>query len=280
MKKLFPKILLVLILFSCASSPKQDEQLKAIEDALYDELNNKNIILWKSGIDIISIDLNNNYKLKNVIADIIPRPVGTNYDKYVQLTYYFTNGDENETIIHYIGHYSYNGDLVSECIRLAHWSIIEIGRNNPSLPDTRKPGRDLLIINNDALKNAHSRLVNEIQRSQQNRIGDNNRNKLVALLLNPLSVGYFGQFSRGDTVNIPRAFLRVIDLQQSGNTYNFLVMVNDNNISKPFYIITNRMFNLMDRNTIFEELVIQYVGTDNYLSNGITRETFVFQLSR
>jgi len=117
----------------------------------------------------------------------------------------------------------------------------------------------------------------------QNRSQQGNTNKLFALLLNPYAAGQFGQFTRGEVVNIPRAFLRVIDLQQSGNTYSFLVMVNDNNINKPFYIIANRMLNLMDisyRNTIFEDIVIQYVGTDDYLSSGVPRETFVFQLSQ
>jgi len=115
---------------------------------------------------------------------------------------------------------------------------------------------------------------------QPQRIQDTS--KLTALLLNPLSASFMGQFQRGEKVFITRAFLRVIDLQQNGNSYRYLVMINDNNIQKPFYINTNRMLNLIDvtyRHTIFEDLTVSYVGTDNYRSNGITYETFVFQLS-
>jgi hypothetical protein len=111
---------------------------------------------------------------------------------------------------------------------------------------------------------------------------NHNVNKLIALLVNPMSAGTFGQFSRNEDVRTPKALLRIIDSQRSSDPYVFLVAVNDYNVQKPFYILTNRMPNLMDldySNTIFEDLWLKYIGTENYSSNGVQRETFVFQVN-
>ena len=109
-----------------------------------------------------------------------------------------------------------------------------------------------------------------------------NAGKLIGLLANPMSAGGSGQFTKGERIDIPRVLSRVITLQSSDNLYIYLVAINDYNVSKPFYILANRRLNLMDleyTNTIFEDLELEYVGTDNYYSNGVPRETFVFRLS-
>jgi hypothetical protein len=111
---------------------------------------------------------------------------------------------------------------------------------------------------------------------------NHNVNKLMALLVNPMAASSFGQFSRNEDVRTSRGLLRVVDLQHTGSTYMFLVAVNDYNVQKPFYIITNRMLNLMNLDypdTVFEELWLKYIGNENYYSNGISRETFVFQMN-
>lgn len=108
-----------------------------------------------------------------------------------------------------------------------------------------------------------------------------NVNKLIALLVNPMAAGSFGQFSQNEDVMASKGLLRVIDLQHYGNTYNYLVAINDTNIEKPFYIIANRALSLMNfdyANTIFEDLWLRYKDVENYYSNGIPNETFVFQL--
>lgn len=171
----------------------------------------------------------------------------------------------------------YEGDSINN----SRYDNCLIYTNNLSLLEAffSGTGKDYIVRNNDIERIEY----HGTPLPNNNRIQIRGTEKLIALLLNPLAAGQLGSFTRGETVNIPRAFLRVIDLQQSGNIYSFLVMVNDNNISKPFYVNTNRMLNLMDisyPNTIFEELVIQYVGTENYLFNGVPRETFVFQLSQ
>jgi len=109
-----------------------------------------------------------------------------------------------------------------------------------------------------------------------------NVNKLTALLLNPMSAGTFGQFTKNEDVKTTRALLRVIDMQRSSDTYIYLVAINDYNVQKPFYIISNRMLNLMNldyKNTIIEDLWLKYLDIKNYTSNGITRETYLFQIA-
>ena len=51
-----------------------------------------------------------------------------------------------------------------------------------------------------------------------------NVNKLLALLINPLAAGRFGPFEKGEIINTPNAFLRVVDFQQSENNYTYLVL--------------------------------------------------------
>ena len=109
-----------------------------------------------------------------------------------------------------------------------------------------------------------------------------NLSKLIALLASPMSADSFGQFTKGDKVSIPRALLSVINVQTSNNSYYYLVSINDYNVPTPFYILTNRSLNLMDleyRNTIFEDLDLEYIGKRDYYSNKIPRETFIFKLS-
>ena len=115
-----------------------------------------------------------------------------------------------------------------------------------------------------------------------NAFSQQNVNKLIALLINPMSAGSFGQFTQGERVVTTRALLRVIDLQISNNVFFYLVAVNDLNVTKPFYIITNRRLELMNLqfpNTIFEDLDLEYIYDENYISNGVQRDTFVFRLS-
>jgi hypothetical protein len=135
----------------------------------------------------------------------------------------------------------------------------------------------------DNLKTTYQKYLDETRNSSldQNRSRRGNLNKLIALLVNPMMAGQFGQFTRDEVVNVPRALLRVIDLNQFENSYMFLVMMNDGNVSKPFYILSNRMLKLIDidyPNTIFEDLSIQYIRIEEYYSNGISRDTFVFQM--
>jgi len=107
-------------------------------------------------------------------------------------------------------------------------------------------------------------------------------NKLLALLANPMIAGTIGQFTQGEEVVTSKALLRVIDITSSNNTYQYLVAINDDNIPTPFYIIANRRLELMDlqfRNTVFEDLLLEYSGKAGYYSNRVPRETFVFKLS-
>jgi hypothetical protein len=107
-----------------------------------------------------------------------------------------------------------------------------------------------------------------------------NVNKLIALLVNPMTAGYFGQFTEGEAVITTSALLRAIDYQRSDDVSIYFVAVNDRSVTKPFYIITNKSINIMDLNypnTIFQSLQLEYAGIENYTSNGLPRETFVFK---
>jgi len=109
-----------------------------------------------------------------------------------------------------------------------------------------------------------------------------NLSKLLALLANPMSASLNGQFTKGDKVVIPRALLSVINVQNSNNSYYYLAAVNDYNVTKPFYILSNRRLNLMDlefHNTIFEDLELEYIGKRDYYSSKVRQETFIFKLS-
>lgn len=112
-------------------------------------------------------------------------------------------------------------------------------------------------------------------------VAQENQNKLIALLVNPMSAGQFGQFKQGEKVVTTMALLRVIDLQISNSSYYYLVILNSNSISQPFYILTNRKLELMDipyPNTIFEALNLEYIRKENYFENGVYRETLLFKL--
>jgi len=115
-----------------------------------------------------------------------------------------------------------------------------------------------------------------------NIFSQENVGKLIGLLANPMSEIRDGQFTKGEKVAIPRALSRVITLQTSGNSYIYLVAINDYNVTKPFIIRANRRLNLMNleyANTIFEDLELEYVGIENYYSNRVQSKTFAFKLS-
>ncbi|MDR1231946.1 MAG: hypothetical protein LBK61_11185 [Spirochaetaceae bacterium] len=59
---------------------------------------------------------------------------------------------------------------------------------------------------------------------------------MLALLVNPLAAGTFGQFTVGEMVITTIALLRVIDYQRSEDVSGYLVAVNDRSVTKPFYI--------------------------------------------
>jgi hypothetical protein len=92
-------------------------------------------------------------------------------------------------------------------------------------------------------------------------------NKLIALLVNPMMAGSIGQFTQGEKVVTTKALLRVVDVTTSGNTYSYLVAINDHNVTQPFYIQSNRRLIIMDiqfPNTIFEDLELEYSGKAEY----------------
>lgn len=109
-----------------------------------------------------------------------------------------------------------------------------------------------------------------------------NVNKLIALLVNPISTDVFGQFTENEDVMTSKGLLRVIKLQRFRDTYMYLVSVNDNNIQKPFYIVSTKVLVLNDldySNTIFEDLWLKYSGIDSYYDNGLPKDTYVFMVN-
>jgi hypothetical protein len=101
--------------------------------------------------------------------------------------------------------------------------------------------------------------------------------------LNTALAGY-ANFSEGELVNIPKALLCAIDVRKIGNEYSYLVGINGAaDVLKPFYILTNKQFQMMDSppiyNIIFEDFTIEYVGTDTYLQNRIQRNTLIFRIT-
>jgi hypothetical protein len=98
--------------------------------------------------------------------------------------------------------------------------------------------------------------------------------------------GAGGRFAENETVSITQFTIRAIDLTRLDDKYIYLVAINDKNWSnrlRPFYIETSRPFEFMDLdypNTVPYHITIQYVGTTEYLLNGVPRETILFRLSR
>jgi hypothetical protein len=98
--------------------------------------------------------------------------------------------------------------------------------------------------------------------------------------------GAGGSFAENETVTITQFTLRAIDLTRQDDRYVYLVAINDRNWSnrlKPFYIDAGRPFDFLDLdypNTIPYQITIQYIGTTEYLLNGVPRETILFRLSR
>ena len=272
---LFISIFLSFLLNNCVTNPPSRlEELGIIKDDLFNELNGKEIIIWDSGTRFIDLNIDDRYKLQDILLDPISK---TTSEYVIKITYILNNGRE-DVYKDYSFKCSNYGDaetFISGCIRQLSRPIGEFDDNVDVIEVARG---NILLIYNSSLKLVYN---NKLKENGENFLRNENVNKLIALLINPMAIGYFGQFTQGETVYIKRSFLRIIDLQQSEDTYIFLVMVNDNKISKPFYITSKRMFNIMDigrPNTIFEDFIIEYVGSDNYLYNGVPRETFVFQL--
>ena len=98
--------------------------------------------------------------------------------------------------------------------------------------------------------------------------------------------GAGGRFAEDETITITQFTLRAIDLTRLDDRYIYLVAINDRNWSnrlRPFYIDSGRPFDFMDLdypNTIPYQITIQYVGTTEYLLNGVPRETILFRLTR
>jgi hypothetical protein len=312
LKNLFV-ISLFLVLISCAST-------KYYFDLKEQGLNNllsykgKEFIYLDNDTRINQLDINNLGEI-HILLDIIvnrKNPTSCRFDLSdsagniisidVPINEY-TNAGDNKLAGEYVvclydrGHrwYNYHAMDIDGIINISSSDAIYIGRSGYASPSFRKDNVSFqnMVFRSTSIiaRGYHSldilkRTIESYQRNQesQNRTQkqQGNVNKLVALLLNPMAAGQLGQFTKGETVNIPRAFLRIIDFEQSGNNYSYLVMINDNNINKPFYITANRMLNVIDlsgyRNSVFEDIVIQYVGTENYLYSGMPRETFVFQL--
>jgi len=110
-----------------------------------------------------------------------------------------------------------------------------------------------------------------------------NLSKLTGNLAGGLNL--LGSFTRGEKVNIPQMFLRAVDLTIVGNEFHYLVAVNDRqwaNRLSPFYIISNRRFNMMDfdfPNTIIESFSIEFVDYGVYIQNRVqSRETYIFRI--
>jgi len=109
-----------------------------------------------------------------------------------------------------------------------------------------------------------------------------NQDKLLALLLNPLAASHFGQFVQGERVYTTTGLFGVIDSVNVNNATHLLVRVNGTPTANPFYIIMTRPLNIINLpaqpNTIFEDLLLEYVGRQQFMQGGIPRETFVFRL--
>jgi hypothetical protein len=232
--------------------------------------------------DYETIDLNNIYTVADVRMDI-PDPETVDY------TLVFTRGDSVKEQkygqlyknVQNVIFFEYKYIIVGDTTTLNNNEIeINFDRRNTTPIDRQRlfyrayyPLEEFII--------AYNKIKSDGPREYRTP-SNYNINKLMALLMNPMSSGMFGQFQKDEEVNTSKALLSVIDFHQSNDQYIFLVGVNDNNVKKPFYIIADRMLQLIDLdypNTIFEELRLKYVGTENYTLNGIPRETFVFIFS-
>jgi len=118
--------------------------------------------------------------------------------------------------------------------------------------------------------------VQQIQIQAQDNFG-----RLIQGLL--FGYGTRGVFSIGEQVLIPMAVVSAIDISIAGNDRLYLVLINSQASElAPFYVVSNHNLSLMNipgaPNTVFEELVLKFVGYREYLSNRVPRNTYVFRV--
>jgi hypothetical protein len=243
------------------------QDAKAIEESLYEEIGGKEIIWWTYGVHLLDLDLNDRHILQNILVEPDPENSNGNY-----ITIILENMESKRYHIE-VG----NGFSIYDRIRLAKRFIIN--NNYPQIAE-----KDYLLVYSENLQEFYDRKTASREQDENARkLAEQDResqNKLLALLINPLMVNYYGQFKEGERVTLSKALLRIIDSDVIDSGYIFLVAMNDNNVTKPFYIISTRIFNMIDfdyPNTVFENLKLEYIGIGSYMYNGIPRETFIFK---
>lgn len=293
---------LFLLFSSCFSTPskKINVDVIAIEEALIEELSNSTIIIWNKGVLFADLDISDEYTFIGISDTTISQK---QYDSIFTANFSFTNRDgdireititrefliatENETFrgVQVGPVIFFNDDLIISIANTNNLPWIYYGRDSGNMYgreaiDTRLPSSDIFLVKkNQSLTTFHERVIAQ-NNSRTNNQQNDNVNKLLALLLNPIAAGRFGQFTRGEIVITPQYFLRVIDSQNSDANIAYLVAVNDNNVQKPFYIITDKRLNIVNiqyPNTIQQSLQLEFIGNENYSFNGIPYETFMFK---
>ena len=299
-----------IIFIGCLSNRTKLINSTEIDNAIYDKLLHTDVIIWNKSQTFIELDFS-----KIVVIDsILESRLTDNKDYlgyYSVINFKYKNG--NDIIKHFyrtvkvnrneniskkflFGKYKFTDDFIlsdfsenNEMQTLLYNNLDEKGLESnyyAKISTIRPANDDYILVVDENLINIFAKIsdwnFNNQRREQEKNELKENANKLIALLVNPMAADKMGQFVKGERVYISRALIRAVDLQRNNGIHNYLVMINDMNVNKPFYIISNRTLNIMDlsyyRNTIFEDLIIQYVGEEEYLSNGIPRETFVFQL--
>jgi hypothetical protein len=105
---------------------------------------------------------------------------------------------------------------------------------------------------------------------------DETFNRLVSNL-----AGSGTAFRVNDVIRIPSVTISVINYSHSDGVNTYLVVINNNSSLKPFYIETKRNYTFRDaspnKNTIIENMNIQYVRNVQYMNNNIINDTFLFK---
>jgi hypothetical protein len=296
-----------LFFWSCFSTPSAQKKIEAditaIESALIAELVDTKIIIWEEGKSFNELDILNEYTFlemhdttinpsrsrDGIFSTIISLLDKNSIQKDIVITreFYIVEERVSYTSGMQVGPVIFYPDIIISLADVNNLPWVYYGRDRSNMTghtaiDTRQPINTTFIVkNNELLGKYHGRVVEQTQ-SRINNNQQSNVNKLLALLINPMAAGTFGQFTEGETVITTTALLRIIDYQhsESEDVSIYLVAVNDRSVTKPFYIITNRKMNIMDldySNTIFQSLKLEYIGTGSYTSNGLPRETFVFR---
>jgi hypothetical protein len=88
-------------------------------------------------------------------------------------------------------------------------------------------------------------------------------------------------FRANDVIRIPSVTISVINYSHSDRVNTYLVVINNNSSLKPFYIETTRNYTFSDaspnKNTIIENMNIQYARNVQYMNNNIISDTFLFK---